>query len=49
MKGKNPTREQRKWLEHGGLNPKEWLVQKDTPSYLQAVNRESKEVRVINK
>ena len=49
MKGKNPTREQRKWLEYDGLNSREWLIQKDTSAYIQAVNRETREIRVINK
>ena len=49
MNGKKPTYAERKILERNGLNALEWLVQKNSPTFMQLVNRESGEVRKIEK
>lgn len=49
MKGKNPTREQRKILFKNGLDSCNWLVQKDTPDKMQLIHRDTKEVKVVFK
>ena len=49
MKGKNPTRMQRKVMEANNLKSDEWLIQKDSPKFMQVVNRKSKEEKVIQK
>lgn len=47
MKGKNPTREQKKIIQERKLNPYEWLVLKNPPTELHIQHRESKEVKII--
>lgn len=47
MKGKNPTREQKKIMQENKLNPYEWLVLKNPPTELHIQHRESKEVKII--
>ena len=47
--GKKPTYEQRKQLESWGLNPREWLVSKDTPKETVIVHRHTDTVRTITK
>ena len=47
MKGKNPTREQKKIMQERRLNPYEWLVLKNPSTELHIQNRESKEVKII--
>ncbi|WP_166484803.1 DUF6906 family protein [Clostridium cuniculi] len=47
MKGKNPTREQKKIMQGSKLNPYEWLVLKNPPTELHIQHRESKEIKVI--
>lgn len=37
--GKNPTREQKKWLWAQGINPADWMVSKDTTTQMVLVNR----------
>lgn len=49
MRGKNPTREQRKFIERQRLNSNNWLVQKDTSEIMQLVHRVSNKVKVIQK
>ena len=49
MKGKNPTREQRKLLIQRGLNTLEWLVQKDTSTSMQLVHRKTGEEMLLVK
>jgi len=49
MKGKKPTYTERKILSSKGMDTYEWLVQKSTPKYLQVVNRNTNEERVIEK
>lgn len=49
MHGKNPTREQRKFMEKWHLNTRDWLIQKDTPELMQVVHRYSDKVKVIPK
>ena len=49
IKGKKATREERKVITKHGLDSFEWLVQKNTIDYLQVVNRETKEERVLSK
>lgn len=47
MKGKNPTREQKKIMQGSKLNPYEWLVLKNPPTELHIQHRESKEIKII--
>lgn len=47
MKGKNPTREQKKIMQERKLNSYEWLVLKNPPTELHIQHRESKEVKII--
>ena len=50
MKGKKPTYEERKLIERAGLDTYEWLVQKDTSSIIQLVNRDDdKSIAVFDK
>ena len=49
MKGKNPTREQRKIILKNNLDSYKWLVQKDTPDKMQIIHRDTKEVKIITK
>lgn len=49
MKGKKATYEERKILEKRGYDAYVWLVQKNTPTFLQIVNRETKEEVRIEK
>ena len=37
--GKKPTYEQRKLIQHWGLNPMDWLVVKDTSTEVVLVHR----------
>ena len=37
--GKNPTREQKKFLQKRKLDPAMWLVVKDTPERMELVHR----------
>lgn len=47
MQGRKPIRSEWKLFEKIGLDSREWLVQKVTPEYLQILNKESGEERVI--
>lgn len=48
--GKKPSREQRKLMEKWGMDTREWLVTKDTPTEMHIVHRYSdKTMRVIPK
>lgn len=49
MNGKRPTRDQRAIFEEHGLNSKEYLVQKNTPTFLQVIHKETKEIKILNK
>lgn len=50
MKGKKPTYEERKLIAKAGLDTYEWLVQKDTSSIIQLVNRnDDQEIAVFDK
>lgn len=49
MKGKKATYEERKRIAAEGLDTWVWLVQKDTPEFMQIVNKETGEVKVIQK
>ena len=50
MKGKKPTYEERKLITKAGLDTYEWLVQKDTSTIIQLVNRNNdKEIAVFDK
>ncbi len=40
MKGKNPTRQQKKIMEKAGLNPYDWLVLKNPTNTLVIRHRE---------
>lgn len=50
MKGKKPTYEERKLIAKAGLDTYEWLVQKNTSTIIQLVNRSNeKEIAVFDK
>lgn len=49
MRGKKPTREQRKFIEKWRLSSNDWLVQKDTPDLMQLVHRYSDTRKVLPK
>ena len=49
MQGKKPSREERKILEANGLDTYTWLVQKSNIKYIQVVNKETGEIRKIDK
>lgn len=49
MKGKKPTYNQKKYLKSKGLDSHNWLVQKDTPDFMQIVNRYSGRERTYKK
>lgn len=49
MQGKKPTYQERKILEANGYDPMEWLIQKNAVDFIQIVNRETKEEKVIQK
>jgi len=48
MKGKKPTREQKKIIEKNNLNPREWLVLKNPTGVLVVQHRDSKEELTLN-
>ena len=47
--GKKPTVEQRKLLTKEGLNWADWLIVKDMPHSMIAVNRNTEEIKVVEK
>lgn len=47
--GKKPTAEQRKLMQVWGLNPREWLVCKDTSTEMEVVHRHTDTKRTIRK
>ena len=47
--GKNPTREQKKYISQKGLYPSDWLVSKDTPTEMVLVHRFGASTKVIYK
>lgn len=49
MNGRKATYEERKWLEKKGINTREWLIQKNTPTFMQLVNRTSGEEITVAK
>ena len=48
MKGKNPTRQQKKIMQERRLNPDEWLVLKNPSTELHIQHRESKKIKVLS-
>ena len=47
---KNPTREQRKFIQSKRLNPADWMVERETPTEMVLVHRHFDKVkRVIQK
>lgn len=49
MKGKKPTREQRKLLQENKLDTYKWYVQKDTPNEMQLVHADTGEIKIVKK
>jgi hypothetical protein len=47
--GKNPTREQKKYISSNGLYPGDWLVSKDTPTEMVLVHRFSTVSKILKK
>ena len=48
MKGKNPTRQQKKIMQERRLDPNEWLVLKNPPTELHIQHRETKKIKVLS-
>ena len=48
MQGRKPTRTEWKIFEQHNLDSREWFVQKATSEYLQIVNKETSEVKILN-
>lgn len=46
---KKPTYNQKKFLKANRLDPLNWLVQKDTPEFMQIIHKYSGTVRKIKK
>lgn len=46
---KRPTRAQKKVIEQHKLNPSNWFVERDTPTEMVIVHRETGTVKVIQK
>ena len=49
MKGRKPTRNEKILLKKHKLNPSEWLVTKDFSEAIEIKNRETSEVRKVEK
>lgn len=49
MKGKKATREQRKLISKAGLDTYVWMVQKDAPTFIQLLNKDTGEIKTIQK
>ena len=49
MMAKKPTYNQKKFLRANRLDPLNWLVQKDTPEFMQIIHKYSGTVRKIKK
>ena len=49
MKGKKPTWQERKILQKAGYDTYTWLVQKNSPEFLQIINKDTKEEVRIDK
>ena len=49
MMAKKPTYNQKKFLKANRLDPFNWLVQKDTPEFMQIIHTYSGTVRKIKK
>ncbi|MGG1879927.1 hypothetical protein ABDI30_20460 [Paenibacillus cisolokensis] len=47
--GKRPTRRQRIEIKNWGLNPENWLVERDTPDVMVLVHRYSGSSRTIRR
>ena len=49
MKGRKPTREERKIIERANLDTWVWLVQKNTIDKMQVINKDTGEEQIIIK
>ena len=49
MRGKRPTLKQKQFLESKKLDPDNWLVLRNTPDYIEVLNRKSNNVRRFEK
>lgn len=49
MQGKKPSYEERKILQAEGLDTYVWLVQKNSPKFIQIVNKETGEIKKLEK
>lgn len=48
MQGRKPITSEWGIFKYYGLDTKEWLVQKSTPTFLQILNKATKEIRKID-
>ena len=46
---KKPTREQKKLIQKGKLNPADWMVERDTTEEMVLVHRHSGQKKIIQK
>lgn len=49
IKGRKPTREERKIIKNAKLDTYEWFVQKNTTTQLFIIHKETQEEKVIDK
>lgn len=47
MKGKKPTRQQKKIMKERRLNPDNWLVLKNPTNELHIQHRENKKIKIL--
>lgn len=49
IRGRKPTREERKIFNENNLDTYVWLIMKNTPTFMEVVNRDTGEVKTITK
>ena len=49
MQARKPTRDERNLLQKFSLDPHLWYVQKSSPTFLQVVNKDTKEVKILDR
>lgn len=47
--GKKPTKNQKIFIKEKNLNPDNWLVERDTPTEMVIINRQSKNPKTLKK
>ena len=49
IRGRKPTYEERKILQKNGYDTYDWLVTKSTPTFIEIVNKDNGDIKIINK